>query len=63
MQEVGLSVEYMNNAELALHVRMLPSLAFVPVADVVTAFNDLVQNVNFPPGNNNGMQQVFIYSI
>lgn len=41
VQEVGLQSEYANNADFALNIRLLLALAFVPVDDVVKAFEQL----------------------
>ena len=42
VNEVGLKVEYENNDEVRGFIRCLPALAFVPVDDVVEAFEILI---------------------
>lgn len=44
----GLQQMYANDPEVALKMRMLTALAFVPSADVVQAFEELIENVEFP---------------
>jgi len=41
-----LQVRYMADNELALTVRMIPALAFVPLNDVTTAFDDYGQDID-----------------
>ena len=40
----GLQERYANDAQLALAIRMLPALAFVPIGDVVNYFEELEDN-------------------
>ena len=44
VQEAGLQEQYMVDEEFRTNIRMLPSLAFVPIADIITAFEDLSQH-------------------
>ena len=47
IQSLGLQVQYNNDQEFALHLRMIPALAFIPPNDVVDAFErltDLIRN-------------------
>ena len=44
-QDVGLQQRYNDDEEFSIHVRMIMSLAFVTVADVVNAFNDLTDEI------------------
>ena len=48
IQSIGLQRRYENDADFALQMRHLPSLAFVPVEDVVLAFEDLLSRVDVP---------------
>jgi hypothetical protein len=48
IQTSGLQVQYESDAEFALQMRYLSALAFVPTADVVTAFEDLTQRCQYP---------------
>nr|XP_046484281.1 uncharacterized protein LOC124220003 [Neodiprion pinetum] len=47
IQSVGLQVKYGEDAEFAPHVKMLIVLAFVPVDDVVAAFETLMASDYF----------------
>src|ERR1051325_1686327 len=51
IQSNGLQRRYENDADFALQMRHLPSLAFVPVEDVVVAFEDLLSRIDFPLGS------------
>jgi len=44
VQEAGLQEQYMIDEEFRTNIRMLPSLAFVPIPDIITAFDDLSQH-------------------
>ncbi len=46
IQREGLQVEYQQNANFALQARMVPALAFVPIADLDACFNDLCGHVD-----------------
>ena len=48
IQSNGLQHRYENDADFAMQMRHLPSLAFVPVEDVVLAFEELLSRVDFP---------------
>jgi hypothetical protein len=41
VQEAGLQQRYQADADFSLAVKMLPAIAFCPVADVVDAFETL----------------------
>ena len=45
VQNVGLQQRYQNDDEFSIHVRMLMSLAFVPVTEVENAFGDLSDKI------------------
>lgn len=47
IQEIGLSKKYKEDSEFALHVRMLPALAFVPQEDVIESFETLIETNYF----------------
>ena len=47
VRDVGLAYQYTNDNQFSIHVKMLSSLAFVPIPDVVRSFEAL-GNV-FPP--------------
>ena len=49
VQTEGLAVNYREDNECALKIKMLPSLAFVPEMDVIDSFNLLMQD--FPEDN------------
>jgi len=46
LQELGLTERFRNDAEFALQCKMVPSIAFVPVADVVQAFEEISRNLD-----------------
>jgi hypothetical protein len=48
IQSNGLQHRYENDADFAMQMRHLPSLAFVPVEDVTQAFEELLSRVDFP---------------
>jgi len=48
VQNVGLKPRYEQDHEFARYIRMIPALAFVPPASVIEAFEDLVENNDFP---------------
>ena len=48
IQSKGLQRRYENDSYFALQMRHLASLAFVPTEDVVKAFEDLIDRVDFP---------------
>ena len=41
VQEVGLKADYQQDAVFALQIRMIPAVAFVPLADVIPTFEEL----------------------
>ena len=45
IQEYGLQVQYNNDANFALHMRMIAALAFVPPNDVIASFDLLVAEI------------------
>ena len=45
MQNVGLQQTYDNDQELALYLRMLCTVAFLPPADVIQGFEELVEEI------------------
>ena len=45
IQHVGLQQRYSNDQELALHLRMLCAIAFLPTADVIQGFEELVHEM------------------
>ncbi|XP_031639266.1 uncharacterized protein LOC116351317 [Contarinia nasturtii] len=47
IQEVGLQKQYNEDEEFALNLRMLVALAFVPVDDVIKAYEELVETAFF----------------
>ena len=47
MQDVGLQLRHNNNQKLALHLIMLYAVAFLPPADVVQGFQELVDEVRY----------------
>ena len=59
IQDVGLQQRYNNDEEFSIHVRMIMRLAFVPVADVVNAFNDLSDEIENQ--HNNDMDVLLNY--
>ena len=42
---LGLSQRYNQEEEFALHIRMLPALAFLPTGDVIEGFEELVDTI------------------
>ncbi|KAL3885419.1 hypothetical protein ACJMK2_025482 [Sinanodonta woodiana] len=48
IQSNGLQHHYENDADFAMQMRHLTSLAFVPAEDVVLAFEELLSRVDFP---------------
>lgn len=44
VQQCGLTEEYQNNENVRQHTKMLLSLSFVPVDDVIMAFEELAEN-------------------
>ncbi|KAL3882978.1 hypothetical protein ACJMK2_029279 [Sinanodonta woodiana] len=48
IQSNGLQHRYENNADFAVQMYHLPSLAFVPVQDVVLSYEKLLSRVDFP---------------
>ncbi|KAB0801401.1 hypothetical protein PPYR_01533 [Photinus pyralis] len=49
IQENGLKREYERNPEVALTLKLLPALAFVPPQDVIPAFEDICEQNIFSP--------------
>ena len=49
IQENGLKREYEANPEIAITLKMLPALAFVPIQDIVDAFENLCDQNIFSP--------------
>ena len=45
MQNVGLQRRYNNDQELTLHLRMLCAIAFLPPANVIQGFEELVNEI------------------
>ena len=45
MQNLGLQQRYNNDQELASHLRMLSAIAFLPLADVIQDFEELVDEI------------------
>ena len=50
IQNVGLQQRYNNDQELVLHLRMLCAIAFLPLADVIQGFEELVDELNMLEG-------------
>lgn len=48
VQSNGLQQLYTSDAEFALKIRMLCAIAFVPVSNVVSYFEHLIESTNFP---------------
>ena len=48
IQSKGLQHQYENDSYFALQMRHLVCLAFVPTKDVVKAFKDLIDRIDFP---------------
>lgn len=48
VQSLGLKQRYQQDHEFALFVRMIPAVAFIPTANVIEGFEDLVEHDNFP---------------
>ena len=44
-QHLGLSQRYNQEEEFALHIRILPALAFFPAGDVIEGFEELVDAI------------------
>ena len=47
VQKVGLQQRYGQDADFATRVRVMPALAFLPLADVEQVFNELIDNDYF----------------
>ena len=45
IQNIGLHQRYKSDEELALHLRMLCAIAFLPAADVIQGFEELVDEI------------------
>ena len=45
IQNLGLQQRYNNDQELASHLRMLSAVAFLPPADVIQDFEELVDEI------------------
>ena len=45
IQHLGLSQRYNQEEEFALHIRMLPVLAFLPAGDIIEKFQELVDTI------------------
>ena len=50
IQNVGLQQRYNNDQELVLNLRMLCAIAFLPLADVIQGFEELVDEMNMLEG-------------
>ena len=59
VQSAGIQQRYQDDDDFSLHVRMIMSLAFVPLADLDTAFDDLFTEIR--TNYNNDMDQVLNY--
>ena len=55
-QEAGLQQQYTDDEEFRTNIRMIPSLAFVPLADITTAFETLAKHCQ---GNEQGILDYF----
>ena len=45
IQHLGLSQRYNQEEEFALHIKMLPVLAFLPDGDIIEEFEELVDTI------------------
>ena len=50
-QYLGLSQRYNQEQEFALHIRILPTLAFLPAGDVIDEFQELVDTIRVYRGH------------